>query len=60
MGSFGRPIPLTAGGWHIGSGVMAGGEGEGPLMDRDQPLGGRVRITDLDLAVYEDLGYEVR
>lgn len=54
---YGGPVPLAADDVHFTNDVVV--DGERVLMDLSDPLGERFVPTRLDLAVLEDLGYEL-
>lgn len=53
---YGGPVPLTADGKHIASGILS--DGKRPVMDASDASGARSVITPLDLAILQDIGYE--
>ena len=54
---YGGPVPLTSDGKHIASGILS--DGKRPVMDASDASGARSVITPLDLAILQDIGYEI-
>jgi hypothetical protein len=55
---YGGPIPLTSNGLHVQKTVIV--DGRRIVMDESDADGARSLITRLDLAMLEDLGYQIR
>jgi hypothetical protein len=56
-GLYGGPVPLAPGGGHFQDDLLW--DGDVVLMDPDSANGERTYPTALDLAVLEDIGYEI-
>jgi hypothetical protein len=58
VGVYGAPIPLASDGRHVSKTVIV--DGRRVVMDESDAPGQRSLITRLDLAMIEDLGYQIR